>query len=90
MYIQVTATSPNFPKSNITKWQREALPNLQKDSSCLVLTADKWVALMVIDKNSYIEKCMTLLSDKNVHQECRNLNKTIYNKVIKQLSDLKR
>ena len=29
------------------------------------------------------------ISDQNVYQDCRDLNKTIHKKVIKQLSDLK-
>ena len=55
----------------------------------MVLTADKGVALVVMDKDTYIEKYMTLLSDHRVYQECRELIKTIHNKVIKQLTDLK-
>ena len=55
----------------------------------MVLTADKRVALMVMDKNTYVEKCMTLLSDHRVYLECRDLTKIIHNKVIKQLTDLK-
>ena len=31
---------------------------------------------------------MTLLSDQKVYQESKDLTKSIYNKVIKQLSDL--
>ena len=49
----------------------------------LVLTADKGVAVVVMGKGTYIEKCMTLLSDHRVYQECRDLTKTIHNKVIK-------
>ena len=50
------------PKSNITKEEREALHNLKKGRNCMVLTADE-VVLVVMDKETYIEKCMTLLSD---------------------------
>ena len=37
-----------LPKSKITKRESEALCSLKKDSDCLVLTADKGVALVVI------------------------------------------
>ena len=75
---------------NITKDKREALHNLKKDNSCLILTVDKRVALVVMDKDTYISKCMTVLSDQRVYQGCKDLPKSIHNKVIKQLSDLKK
>ena len=78
-----------LPKSNITKDERDALHNLKKDSFYMVLTADKGVALVVIDKDTYIGKCMTLLSDHRVYQGYRDLTKTIHAKVIEQLTDLK-
>ena len=49
----------------------------------------KEVALVVMDKDTYIEKCMTLLNDHNLYQECRDLTKTSHNMVIKQLTNLK-
>ena len=55
----------------------------------MILTADKEVALVVMDKDAYIDKCVTLFSDQGVYQECKDLTKSIHNKVIKQLSDLK-
>ena len=55
----------------------------------MVLTEDKGVALVVMDKDTYMEKCMTLLSDHKVYKEYRDLTKTIHTKVIKQLTDLK-
>ena len=58
-------------------------------SSGKVLTADKGVALVIMDKDTYVEKCMTLLNDHKVYQECRDLTKPIHAKVIKQLTDLK-
>ena len=76
-------------KSNITKEERVALYNLKKDNYYMILTADKGVSLVIMDKDMYIEKCMILLSDQNVYQECKDLTKSIHNKVINQLSDLK-
>ena len=42
-----------LPKSNITKEEREAL-SILKDSNCMVLSAEKGVALVVMDKDTYI------------------------------------
>ena len=47
----------------------------------IVLTADKGVAMVVMDKNSYISKCMTLLQDTNVYQPCRDLTSQIHRQV---------
>ena len=55
----------------------------------MVLTADKDVALVVMDKDTHIKKCMTLLNSHKIYQECRDLTKTIHAKVIKKLTDLK-
>ena len=49
------------PLHNITKQEKEAIKTLREDSSWVVLTADKGVALVVMDKSQYIEKCMALL-----------------------------
>ena len=55
----------------------------------MILTAGKGVVLVVVDKDMYIEKCMTLLRDQNVYQECKELTKSFHNKVIRQHCDLK-
>ena len=42
---------------NITKEEREAIKTLREDASHMVLTADKGVALVVMDKSQYVDKC---------------------------------
>ena len=78
-----------LPKSDITKEEREALHNLRKDNNHMILTADKEVVLVVMDKDMYIEKFMSLLSDQSVYKECRDFIKSINTKVVRQVSDLK-
>ena len=46
--------------------EREAIKTLKEDNTCVVLTADKGVAMVVMDRSSYIDKCMALLQDTNV------------------------
>ena len=70
-----------LPKSHISKDEREALHSLRKGSNHMALSADKGVPLVVMDKDTYIEKIFTLLSDHTVYHECRDLTKTIHNKV---------
>ena len=56
---------------NITKEERGAIKTLREDASRMVLTADKGVALVVIDKNQYVDKCMALLDDTKVYKPCK-------------------
>ena len=55
-------------KSNISKEEWKAIKELRADKDCLVLTADKGVALVVIDKKDYIQKMNQLLKDKNTYR----------------------
>ena len=66
---------------NITKEEREAIKTLKEDDSRVVLTADKGVAMVVMDKSSYINKCMALLQDTNVYQPCRDLTGQVHRQV---------
>ena len=54
--------------TNITKSEHLALENLRKDKNRIIVTADKGVALVVMDKTEYITKCEALLQDNSVYQ----------------------
>ena len=43
-------------KSNITKEEQQAIKKLKKDENRMVLTVDKGVSLVVVDKEDYIKK----------------------------------
>ena len=45
---------------NITKAKHLVLENLRKDKDHIIVTADKGVALVVMNKTEYITKCETL------------------------------
>ena len=55
-------------KSNISKEEWKAIKELRADKDRLVVTADKGVALWVIDKKDYIQKVNQLLEDKNTYR----------------------
>ena len=74
---------------NITREEREAIKILKEDDTCVVLTADKGVAMVIMDKSSYIDKCMALLQDSNVYQPCRDLTGQIHRQVQAHLHKLK-
>ena len=63
---------------NMTKEERKALQDLRKDDSHMVLAADKGNALVIMDKDMFIEKYMTLLNDEEVYKECRDQTKPIH------------
>ena len=75
--------------TNISKMEREAIKILKEDNTRVVLTADKGVAMVVMDKSSYIDKCMALLQDTNVYQPCRDLTGQIHRQVQATLCKLK-
>ena len=56
--LKKTQRSP----SNISKEEYKALNEIKRDRNRLILTADKGVALVVIDKADYIEKAEELLN----------------------------
>ena len=51
----------NHPKNNITKEEKKALAELRKDTSRTILTADKGVSLVVMNKEDYQKKATELL-----------------------------
>ena len=75
---------------NITKEENETIKTLRKDASYMVLTADKGVALVVMDKSQYFDKCMALLDDTKVYKPCRDTTKRLHRDVQETLQQLNR
>ena len=75
---------------NTTKEEWEAIKTLREDSSCVVLTADKGVALIVMDKSQYIDKCMALLNDTKVYKPCKDTTKKLHRDIQESLQKLNR
>ena len=59
---------PHQPKPNLKKEEMIAMKQLKSDKSCMVLTADKGVALVVIDTVDYIRKAKEILEDTNTYR----------------------
>ena len=78
------------PTHNTTKEEWEAIRTLREDPSCVVLTMDKGVALVVMYKSQYIEKCMTLLNDTKVYNPCRDTTKKLHRDIQESLQRLNR
>ena len=57
------------PRSNISREEVQALAELKRDSLKVILTADKGVALVIMDKPKYNNKGQELLDDKRTFKE---------------------
>ena len=88
---RILNTFTNKPiHTNITKAEHLALENLRKDKNCIIVTADKGVALVVMDKTEYFTKCEALLQDNSVYQHLsKDSSQTIHKELIKILQDYK-
>ena len=65
---KILNTYTNKPiHTNITKSEHLALENLRKDKDCINVTADKGVALVVMNKTEYITKYEALLQDNAIY-----------------------
>ena len=75
--------------SNITQEEFRALKELKEDRSRMILTTDKGVALVIIDKNDYIQKAEELLNTntyKKIPEDPTNKQK---NKLVNILKSIK-
>ena len=76
------AKSQPPPRSNLTKSQSIALRELKKDRDCIVLTADKGLAMVIMDRQDYIKKANTLLNQNTYRSIPQDPTNTIKNKLI--------
>ena len=77
------------PKSNITIEERKALAELRKDKSKIILTADKGVSLVVMDREEYITKDQELLDQPEYKSIPNDSTMKYKNKLISILKSIK-
>ena len=77
------------PKPNLTKSQLQAIRELKRDRDHIVLTADKGVAMVIMDRQDYINKSKHLLNQHTYRAIARNPTNTIKNKLINILKRVK-
>ena len=65
-------THSHKSRRNITKEEAQALSELKKDQSRVILTADKGVALVVKDRAEYNIKAQKLLEDGGKYKEIKS------------------
>ena len=77
------------PKPNLTNAQNLALRELKRDRDHIVLTADKGVAMVIMDRQDYINKANSLLNQNTYRSIPRDPTNIIKNKLISVLKGLK-
>ena len=77
------------PEPNLTKAQSLALRELKRDRDCIVLTADKGVAMVVTVREDYINKADSLLNQNTYRSIPWDPTATIKNKLISILKRVK-
>ena len=82
------ATPINQYIQSITKAKHVAFESLRKDKSCIFVTVDKGVTLVVMDTKEYITKCKAVLQYNSVYQHLsKDTSPTIHKELIKILQD---
>ena len=89
--VQVKAAIQKIqkPKPNITRGERIAIAELKKDPSRMVLTADKGVALVVMNTEDYKKKAEELLNQNTYRALTSDPTMRLKNKMISILKSIK-
>ena len=75
---------------NLNPMQCKALNQLKQDTSRVVLTVDKGVAMVIMDKEDYTNKAQALLQDNNTYKVLKkDPTSHLKNKLITLLKDIK-
>jgi hypothetical protein len=87
--LEVAATCKSYSpsKPNITRSEREALYNLRKDKTIVILPADKGRATVVLDKEAYVEKVNVMLSDSRTYDRLPKDPTQKYRKQLQEMLD---
>ena len=79
-----------MPKPNLTKQERVGLAQLKKDKDRVILTADKGVAMVVMDKEEYVIKVQELLAQPAYRLLPRDPTNRIKAQLITKLRTIKK
>ena len=77
------------PRSNLTRGEKKAISELKKDKSRMVLTADKGVALVVLNTEDYLKKAEDLLKQNTYRALTSDPTMRLKNKMINLLKTIK-
>ena len=77
------------PRHNLTKEEQKAIGELKRDKTRVILTADKGVSLVVMDKEQYINKAEELLNQPTYKTISSDPTTKYKNKLISLLKTIK-
>ena len=77
------------PRPNISKREEKAIQELRKDQEKIILTTDKGVAMVVLDKDDYIRKSEDLLKQDTYRELVSDPTNKYKNKLINLLKTIK-
>ena len=88
--INALLRKAKIPKPNLTREERIGVTQIKKDKDRVVLTADKGVALVVMDKQDYINKAEALLATLAYKTISRDPTNKLKAQLITKLRRIKR
>ena len=59
--MQAILKKVHTPRSNITKEELKAIKEMRNDNTRVILTADKGMSMVVMDRDEYVKKAEELL-----------------------------
>ena len=87
--VWVVMKKSQLPRHNITREEQKALRELKKDNTRVVLTADKGVCMVVLDREEHIKKAGELLHQNTYKIIPADLTTKQKNKLITLLKKIK-
>ena len=87
--VKVAIQKMKQPKANLTRGERKAISELNKDPSRMVLTTDNGVALVVLNTEDYKKKAEELLSQNTYRALTSDPTMRLKNKMISILKSIK-
>ena len=60
--INRVVRSSHPPKANLSKAEQQAIKEFKRDKSRIILTADKGVAMVVMNRQEYLDKSNNILA----------------------------
>ena len=78
------------PKTNLNKADVKALAELKRDKDRIIFTADKGVAMVILDRENYIQKAENLLAQPAYRSIDRDPTNKLKAKLILMLRRIKR
>ena len=87
--VKTLLKKASTPRQNITKEECKAIAELKKDNRRLILTVDKGVVLVFMDKQNYIQKAKELLDQPTYRNITNDPTIKLKNKLVNILKAIK-